>query len=381
MGSPHKLVNMSVRIGLLLGVVVVAAVAAAAQLETAEDAFHSFTLQFSKDYPSQEERELRRAVFMRNYENVIEHNKRYEAKEVSWYKKIHADSDLTLEEWKNKRLSSGIPHVDENTKVEDSLDARIQSKLDAMKGQSRLRDFDWVSQGAVSSVKDQGRCGSCAAFSAVGSIESCFKIQSGSMNDDLSEQHLLDCGYNHEYIDDEGSWGADGCDGAWPQAYYDWIEKNGQLLEMEDFYRYVSGYNGENFQCNPRDDGFFSEMKMTGMWNKWYTNEQDMENVVQINPVSTSVQATTTWYDYAGGVLDDPQCCDAAYDSECVYNLNHAILVVGYGYDDYSGEYYWLIKNSWADWWGDQGFLKLKKGTGHCGVGSLHQTIPNCETS
>jgi len=318
---------------------------------------------------------------MRNYESVMEHNKRYEAKEVSWFKKIHADSDLTLEEWKNKRLSSGIPHVDENTKVVDSLDARIQSKLDAMKGQSRLREFDWVSQGAVSSVKDQGRCGSCAAFSAVGSIESCFKIQGGSMNDDLSEQHLLDCGYNHEYIDDEGSWGADGCDGAWPQAYYDWIENNGQFLMEEDFYRYVSGYNGENFQCNPRDDGFFSEMKMTGMWNKWYTNEQDMENVVQINPVSTSVQATTTWYDYAGGVLDDPQCCDAAYDSECVYNLNHAILVVGYGYDDYSGEYYWLIKNSWADWWGDQGFLKLKKGTGHCGVGSLHQTIPQCESN
>merc|ERR1711970_1493546 len=339
MGSPHKLVNMSVRIGLLLGVVVVAAVAAAAQLETAEDAFHSFTLQYSKDYPSQEERELRRAVFMRNYESVMEHNKRYEAKEVSWFKKIHADSDLTLEEWKNKRLSSGIPHIDENTKVEDSLDARIQSKLDAMKGQSRLREFDWLSQGAVSSVKDQGRCGSCAAFSAVGSIESCFKIQSGSMNDDLSEQHLLDCGYNHEYIDDEGSWGADGCDGAWPQAYYDWMQ------------------------------------------NKWYTDEQDMETLVQINPVSTSVQATTTWYDYAGGVLDDPQCCDAAYDSECVYNLNHAILVVGYGYDDYSGEYYWLIKNSWADWWGDRGFLKLKKGTGHCGVGSLHQTIPTCDTA
>merc|ERR1712180_237569 len=57
-------------------------------------------------------------------------------------------------------------------------------------------------------------------------------------------------------------------------------------------------------------------------------------------------------------------------------DLNHAVLVVGYGRQ--SGQDYWLIKNSWGRSWGENGFVKVKKGTGHCGVGSLHQTVPTC---
>ncbi len=41
--------------------------------------------------------------------------------------------------------------------------------------------------------------------------------------------------------------------------------------------------------------------------------------------------------------------------------INHAITVVGYGPD------YWLIKNSWGQHWGDNGYIKVKMGT--CGVG------------
>ena len=55
-------------------------------------------------------------------------------------------------------------------------------------------------------------------------LETCFWQMTGVLYDDLSEQHILDCAYGHNYEDDDGYWGADGCEGAWPQAYYDWLQ-------------------------------------------------------------------------------------------------------------------------------------------------------------
>ena len=76
---------------------------------------------------------------------------------------------------------------------------------------------------SVSSVP-QGQCGSCAAFSVMATLETCFWQMTGVLYDDLSEQHILDCAYGHLYEDDDGYWGADGCEGAWPQAYFDWLK-------------------------------------------------------------------------------------------------------------------------------------------------------------
>jgi C1A family cysteine protease len=114
------------------------------------------------------------------------------------------------------------------------------------------------------------------------------------------------------------------------------------------------------------------------MYNKWYTEENEMETVMMTNPVVTSLEATHNWGGYSHGVLDDHSCCEQNTNPNCRWKLNHAILVVGYGTDADSGLDYWLIKNSWGSSWGEEGFLKLKRGTGHCGVGTLHQTIPYC---
>merc|ERR1711962_1268793 len=196
------------------------------------------------------------------------------------------EMDLTEAEWLAKRVG-GLPYYDNTTVFLDTLNEEVLLKMS--KVEKTPRDFNWVDRGGVSSVKNQAQCGSCAAFAAVGAIESCTKITVGNMADDLSEQHLLDCAYNH---------------------------------------------------------------------------------------VVTAVQANSDWSYYNGGVLDSRQCCNAASDSSCIYNLNHAVLVVGYGRQ--SGQDYWLIKNSWGRSWGENGFVKVKKGTGHCGVGSLHQTVPTC---
>ena len=64
---------------------------------------------------------------------------------------------------------------------------------------------------------------------------------------------------------------------------------------------------------------------------------------------------------YTSGVMDN---------TNCGHNLDHAVLAVGYGTDADSGKDYWLVKNSWASTWGDNGYIKMGmvEGDGICGV-------------
>ena len=52
---------------------------------------------------------------------------------------------------------------------------------------------------------------------------------------------------------------------------------------------------------------------------------------------------------------------------------DHAIAVVGYG--TANGQDYWLIKNSWGPYWGENGYLRLKRGVNMCGIGRSFTTV------
>ena len=75
---------------------------------------------------------------------------------------------------------------------------------------------------------------------------------------------------------------------------------------------------------------------------------------------------------YKSGIYD-PSFCDPE-------DLDHAVLIVGYGIDN--GTEYWTVKNSWGQDWGENGYFRILRGVGECGINTAVTTscIQECQT-
>jgi C1A family cysteine protease len=92
-------------------------------------------------------------------------------------------------------------------------------------------------------------------------------------------------------------------------------------------------------------------------------NQVALKEAVARGPVSIAIEADTRVFQmYSGGVITG---------SACGTNLDHGVLIVGYGEEN--GIKYWLVKNSWSNTWGDQGYIKIERSDsendpGVCGI-------------
>merc|ERR1712211_198460 len=87
-------------------------------------------------------------------------------------------------------------------------------------------EVDWVKNGAVNPIKNRGQCGSCWAFSTVGTLESAYQIAAGKLYS-FAEQQLVDCDRSD-----------DGCSGGWPHTAYDRYYSSAGICS-ESSYRYT----------------------------------------------------------------------------------------------------------------------------------------------
>ena len=83
--------------------------------------------------------------------------------------------------------------------------------------------WNWEQQGAVTSVKDQGTCGSCWTFSTAGNIEGQYFLKNKELID-FSMQQLIDC--------DKSNFG---CSGGWPYMAIDWLSQHGGMMTLADY--------------------------------------------------------------------------------------------------------------------------------------------------
>jgi hypothetical protein len=201
--------------------------------------------------------------------------------------------------------------------------------------------MDWVAEGAVTPVKNQGQCGSCWAFSTTGSVEGAYFVAIGKLVS-LSEEDLVQC--------DHG--GDQGCQGGLMDNAFKWIEQNGLCSEGDYPYSSGGGTAGTcKTSCSP-------VVTVTGFTDVPPKDEKALLLAVAKQPVSVAIEADKSAFQlYNSGVLDS---------TSCGTQLDHGVLIVGYGTD--GGKDYWKVKNSWGATWGESGYLRMVRDKNMCGI-------------
>jgi cathepsin F/cysteine peptidase B len=187
-------------------------------------------------------------------------------------------------------------------------------------------------------VKNQGNCGSCWAFSSTGSLEGQWAL-AGNALVNLSEQLLVSCNPS-----------ANGCNGYEPDAAIDWIvQSNGGVIATEAPYPYEST-SGSVPPCSTQGNqpgalvlGRFA------VWGETIISEW----LAAVGPISVCLDATS-FQTYQGGIM-----------TNCIsQQIDHCVLAVGYDFN--FSPPYWIVKNSWGQWWGEDGYIRIAFGSNQC---------------
>ena len=296
--------------------------------------FSNFQERFSKRYETLQELESRFQIFTSNLKNIILHNLDYRQ---NFTMGINQFTDLTPEEFKAKYVGG--------LKTEVGSYGCKSFSSDAVEAPASI---DWRTNGAVTSVKDQGQCGSCWTFSATGAIEGAWAVSKGQLID-LSEEQLVECATGMQY-------GSHGCSGGQMEGAFKYVIEHGQCALSAYPYTSGNGQSGSCQSCQP--------VAHVSSCSDVNPNDQiSLKAAVAQQPVAIAIEADTRYFQsYSSGVLTS---------SSCGTTLDHGVLIVGYGTEN--GIDYWLVKNSWSTTWGDKGYVKIARSdstndAGICGI-------------
>ncbi|ABM03465.1 peptidase C1A, papain [Psychromonas ingrahamii 37] len=183
----------------------------------------------------------------------------------------------------------------------------------------------------ITSVKNQGGCGSCVSFGTCATIESNMRIkaQDHTLALDLSEAFMQFCGGGSC-----GGWGL--------TSGLDYAKSTGVTDEA------CFPYQPKNMPCTDRCSDWQSRLVKILNYAS-HSSMQARKDAIAKGPVVAGMAVFTDFYNYAGGVYRKSSAANNELEGY------HCVSVVGY--DD--NQQCWIIKNSWGPGWGENGFIRI----------------------
>lgn len=302
--------------------------------------FISYMTEHQKSYSSQEEFDFRLSVFKQNLDKINAHNANPD--------KTHTMGLNDMADWTTEEFNQLLGFRQTGTAARDAGEIFTLDKTNL----KEATPIDWREKGAVTSVKNQGSCGSCWTFSAVAAME----FLDWQWNDELadfSEQQLVDCCHQ------DGSAGCNGGEMTGAYKCYSKGDVGSSGYPQPTTYLNEYPYQGVNNQCNNTAlDTSVSQVKGISHYTLADIDKtgETLKAALQYRVPSIGVDASD-WHLYSGGIM-----------TECTNTfLNHGVAAVGWGHDDELDIDYIIIKNSWNSRWGEGGYIRVAANNA-CGV-------------
>lgn len=207
--------------------------------------------------------------------------------------------------------------------------------------------WDWRDHNGdnwMTPIRDQGLCGSCWAFAALGALESLIKIHwnNPSLPVDLSEQYLVSCS--------NGS-----CDGFSLVGTAAFLESDGAT--DEDCFPYQAA----DLPCEERCSDWRTRLTRIESWELVVSDS--VKHALMDGPLYTNMTVYRSFFFYTGGVYEKlPQ--DDLIGS-------HVVVICGWNDIDSC----WICKNSWGTGWGEDGWFRIRWLDSHIAINNV-EMIP-----
>lgn len=217
-------------------------------------------------------------------------------------------------------------------------------------------------------------CGSCWAHGALSALADRIKIAREGKGDDvnLAVQFILNCGTKV----------AGSCHGGSHSATYEFIKTTG-FVPYDTCLAYEAcsqeskegSCGSSNYECSAintcrtcstfsDNGGFCSEIDIfpnatVAEYGMVPNNPTKLKaEIYRRGPVACGVNANEI-ETYKGGVIDMP------YKSR---GVDHIVSIVGWGEDSKTNSQYWIVRNSWGQYWGELGYFRIKMGGNQLGI-------------